>query len=70
MSVCPVCGKPLEARKVKCFGCAVELHRECAKKTMGKFYCRRCYREGKRRARLERMRQWGGMGKKVPHKLW
>ncbi|MEM2874974.1 MAG: zinc ribbon domain-containing protein [Candidatus Hadarchaeales archaeon] len=57
MSECPVCGNPVETDVVKCASCGVELHRGCAKRTLGKNYCKRCYREAKRRSRYEMMAQ-------------
>ncbi|MCQ8898414.1 MAG: hypothetical protein NQU48_03130 [Hadesarchaea archaeon] len=62
MTSCSVCGKPVE-RGVRCSTCGATLHRECAKKILGKFYCRKCYREGRKEARYERMRQWGVPGR-------
>jgi late competence protein required for DNA uptake (superfamily II DNA/RNA helicase) len=67
---CPTCGKPLNARTVRCSRCEVELHRGCAKKTMGKYYCKRCYREGKKLARYERMAQRTALGQSAPKKMW
>jgi len=62
MGECPVCGKPVEAGGVKCASCGVELHKECAKRTMGKNYCKNCYKDAKKKSRYERMAQrdaWG-----------
>jgi len=67
---CAVCGKEIAGGAVKCAICGAEMHRDCAKKISGKFYCRRCSREGKRRARYERMAQRAMVGKKLPKKLW
>ncbi|MEM2866830.1 MAG: hypothetical protein QW098_06815 [Candidatus Hadarchaeales archaeon] len=63
MASCAVCGRPISESGVKCSGCGANLHRECAKKLLGKFYCRGCLREGKKQARYERMRQWGTPGR-------
>ncbi|MEM3421778.1 MAG: hypothetical protein QW835_02190 [Candidatus Hadarchaeum sp.] len=57
MPSCAVCGKPLEKATVKCARCGAEMHRQCAKKTLGKSYCRSCYKEGKKQSRYERMAQ-------------
>lgn len=57
MANCPICDKALEQPTVKCAKCGVELHRACAKRTMGKFYCKDCFREGKKLGRYERMAQ-------------
>lgn len=70
MPDCPICEKPLEPPTIKCTSCGVELHRACAKRTMGKSYCKNCYRQAKKQARYERMAQrdaWGG-GK--PGRMW
>lgn len=57
MPNCDNCGKPLERPIAKCAGCGAEMHRECAKKTMGKTYCKSCYKKGKKQSRYERMAQ-------------
>ena len=57
MPKCQICGRPLEPPTTKCAKCGTELHRVCAKKTMGKAYCKDCYREGKKQSRYERMAQ-------------
>jgi len=70
VAVCAVCGKEIAGGKVKCEICGAEMHEECAKKIMGRRYCKRCYKEGKKRARYERMAQRSMIGKKLPKKLW
>lgn len=67
---CPVCGKPLTHPIVQCAICKVNLHRDCAKKIGGRYYCKRCYRQGKKMARYERMAQREALGQKAPKKLW
>ena len=57
MAICPVCGKPLQPPIIKCASCGTELHRECAKKTLGKAYCKNCFKKGKKESRYERMAQ-------------
>jgi|YelNatPaOPRAMG01_1025707.scaffolds.fasta_scaffold436063_1 hypothetical protein len=57
MSECPICGKPIETGAVKCASCGIEIHKECAKRTMGKNYCKECYRKAKKESRYERMAQ-------------
>jgi late competence protein required for DNA uptake (superfamily II DNA/RNA helicase) len=57
MADCPVCGKPLAPPTLKCDSCKVEIHKDCAKKTTGKHYCKSCFKEGKKLARYERMAQ-------------
>ena len=42
MVSCAVCGKEIAGEAVKCAICGTEMHRDCAKKISGKFYCRRC----------------------------
>ncbi|MFN4133654.1 MAG: hypothetical protein ACK4GQ_04730 [Candidatus Hadarchaeales archaeon] len=70
MAECPACGKLISPPTVKCTKCGVEMHRGCAKKTMGKFYCKQHYREGKKMARYEKMAQMDALGQKAPKKLW
>jgi hypothetical protein len=67
---CPVCGESVTPPAVGCFICKVQLHRACAKKLTGKYYCKRCYRQGKRLARYERMAQREALGQTAPKKLW
>ncbi len=57
MANCFVCGKPLEPPIVKCSNCGKELHRGCGKKTLGKIYCKDCFKKGKKDSRYERMAQ-------------
>jgi len=57
MSNCPICDKGLEPPTVKCSKCGTELHKSCAKRTTGKFYCKDCFKEGKKLSRYERMAQ-------------
>jgi len=57
MANCANCGKSLEQPIVKCAGCGTELHRACAKKTLGKAYCKSCFKKGKKESRYERMAQ-------------
>jgi len=70
MIECPECRKPLEPPTVKCMGCGIELHRSCARKTSGRWYCGSCFKRGKREARLERMAQRASMASGKPGKLW
>jgi uncharacterized protein with PIN domain len=67
---CPTCGKPLSPPVARCDICKEEIHRSCAKKLTGRYYCRRCYRQGKRMARYERMAQRAALGQQAPKKLW
>lgn len=67
---CPVCGKPLAPPSVQCSLCKAEVHRDCAKKLTGRYYCKRCYRQGKKMARYERMAQRRALGQHAPKKLW
>lgn len=67
---CAVCGKEIAGEKVECAICKTAMHRGCAKKISGKYYCKQCYKEGKKRARYERMAQRAMIGKKLPKKLW
>ncbi|MDI6819677.1 MAG: hypothetical protein QMC89_02065 [Candidatus Hodarchaeaceae archaeon] len=71
MVECPACGKQLSPPTVKCSGCGVELHRACARRTTGKWYCKDCYKKGKREARFEHMAQRASIfGAKKPGKVW
>lgn len=58
---CPVCGEPLSAPTVKCSGCGVLLHKKCAKRTLGKSYCKSCYKQAKKTARYEIMARKSAM---------
>lgn len=55
---------------VKCSSCSAELHRACAKRTMGKSYCKDCYKQAKKQARFERMAQREALGGGKPGKIW
>ena len=57
MANCANCGKSLEQPIVECASCGTELHRACAKKTLGKVYCKSCFKKGKKESRYERMAQ-------------
>lgn len=61
---CPTCGEPLEGNTVVCSICGVELHRDCAKKLRGDWYCKDCKKEAKKKSRYEKMsrraRSFGG----------
>ena len=70
MPDCPVCGKPLGPPTIKCSSCGSEIHRACAKRTMGKSYCRNCFRQAKKEARFERMAQRAALGRKKPGEMW
>ncbi|KUO42180.1 MAG: hypothetical protein AVW05_00430 [Hadesarchaea archaeon DG-33] len=70
MPDCPICGKPLESPMVKCSSCNAELHRACAKRTMGKSYCKDCYKQAKKQARFERMVQHEALGREKPGRMW
>ena len=71
MADCLVCGKPLAPPTVKCMSCGVELHRTCAKRSLGKTYCKNCYKQAKKQIRFERMAQRDSVfGAKKPGKVW
>ncbi len=57
MVECPTCGEPLEDSTVVCSICAKEIHRNCANKKSGKWYCSNCKKEAKQRSRYEEMAQ-------------
>ncbi|MGQ9788230.1 MAG: hypothetical protein ACUVQM_02835 [Candidatus Hadarchaeaceae archaeon] len=57
MPNCAICEKTLEKPTVKCSSCGREMHRVCAKKTLGKYYCKSCFKKGKQQSRYERMAQ-------------
>lgn len=52
---CPVCGEPLEENVVTCSTCGRRLHRDCAKKLSGDWYCNECKKEAKKKSRYEKM---------------
>jgi len=52
---CPVCGGELSPPTVRCSRCDMEVHRKCAKKRVGRWYCRRCYKEAKKEITYEKM---------------
>lgn len=68
---CLVCEKELAPPTVRCSKCDAEVHRGCAKKRVGKWYCGECYKEAKKEVKYEKMarraRTFGG-GK--PGKIW
>ena len=70
MADCTICGKPLEPPTVKCATCGAELPHACAKRTMGRPYCKNCYRRAKKQARYERMAQRDVWGRGRPGKMW
>jgi predicted amidophosphoribosyltransferase len=71
MPDCSACGKPLAPPTVKCLSCGAELHRACAKRVMGRSYCKKCYKQAKKQARYERMAQRAEVfGAKRPTKVW
>lgn len=70
MPDCPICSKPLEPPMVKCTTCGSELHRACAKRTMGRPYCKNCYRQAKKQSRYERMAQRDALRRDRPGKMW
>lgn len=70
MPDCPTCGKPLEPPTIECSSCGAGLHRACAKRTMGKSYCKNCYKQAKKQARFERMAQREALGREKPGKMW
>jgi hypothetical protein len=71
MAECPTCSKLIEPPAVRCSNCGVELHRACAKKTLGRWYCKGCYKEAKKQAKFERMAQRAStFGAERPGKLW
>jgi hypothetical protein len=55
---------------VKCANCDVELHRACAKRTIGKSYCKNCFKQAKKQTRYERMAQRDALGGGKPGKMW
>ncbi|MBS3815886.1 MAG: hypothetical protein KGY45_04930 [Hadesarchaea archaeon] len=65
MTECPICGESLEEKKtIDCSVCGKEVHRDCAKKLSGTWYCKDCKKKGKKRSRYEKMarrdRSFGG----------
>ncbi len=71
MPDCPTCNKPLSPPVVKCSSCGAELHRACAKHTLGKWYCKNCYKKVKKQVRFEHMVQRASVfGAKKPGKVW
>lgn len=64
MENCPTCGDPLEEPIVACSICGREIHRDCAKKLSGEWYCKGCKKEAKKKSRYEKMarrdRSFGG----------
>jgi late competence protein required for DNA uptake (superfamily II DNA/RNA helicase) len=67
---CVECGREIKERGVKCSTCAAALHQECAKKVLGKWYCRRCYKQAKKSAKFELMARRDYLTKKLPKKIW
>ncbi|MEM2282931.1 MAG: hypothetical protein QXH26_05295 [Candidatus Hadarchaeales archaeon] len=67
---CAECGREIEARGVRCSTCAAALHRECAKKVLGRWYCRRCYKQAKKTAKFELMARRDYLERKLPKKIW
>lgn len=52
---CPICDGPLKEPVVECSSCGVEMHKRCAKKLSGKWYCKDCKKQGKKESRYEKM---------------
>lgn len=70
MTQCGECGREIQGRGVKCATCSIPLHKECAKKILGKFYCRKCYKQAKKTAKYELMARKDYLVRKYPKKLW
>lgn len=68
---CPTCSRPLTPPILKCSTCGAELHRGCAKKVAGKWYCSGCFKRAKREAKFELMAQRATVfAVKKPGKTW
>jgi len=70
MVSCAECGREIKGESVKCTTCASILHRECSKKVLGKWYCRKCYKPAKKSAKFELMARRDYLTKKLPKKIW
>jgi hypothetical protein len=57
MADCPVCKQPLTPPTVRCSNCGTELHKDCGKRGMGKWYCKDCYKRAKKGIKFEQMAQ-------------
>lgn len=66
MVECQICGEPIDESPVTCSICGREVHKKCAKKLSGDWYCKDCKKKAKKKSRYEKMarrdRSFGGKG--------